>query len=71
MRYQLKLWNKKFGKDAKFVAYDTQEKTYGMFQVGRTNDIAWVKDDITKDSDYKGWDDFQNEPVANLVNVII
>ena len=71
MRYQLKLWNKKYGKSAKWVVYDTETKKYALFSVDKTNDLAWVDADLTKDSEYKGWDNWNNEPVDNLSDVII
>lgn len=71
MRYNLKLWNKKYGKSAKWVVYDTQTKKYGLFSMGNTKDIVWTEQDISKDSEYKGWDNWNNEPVENLEDVLV
>lgn len=68
--YTLKLWNKKYGNGAKFIVQDEEGK-FAEFSPTAPKDIAWGDKDLTKEAEYKDWDDFQNEKVADLNTVIM
>lgn len=70
-KYALKLWNKKYGAPAQFIVENTTNGKFSLFQPSRAKDTAWVDADLTKDPDYKDWDDFQNEPIDDLNDVIM
>ena len=70
-KYQLKLWNKKYGDKAEFIVKNTKTEKYALFQPSRAKDTAWVANDLTQDPSYKNWDDFQDEPVEDLNDVIM
>ena len=63
-------WNKKYGNGAKFVVEDSKGK-FAEFSPSRPKDIAWVDKDLTKEEEYKDWDDFQKEKVDDLEAVIM
>lgn len=69
-KYLLKVWNGKYGNSARFVVYDTVAEKYGEYTPSRPNDIAWVKDDLTKQDEYKSWESFEDEPVEDLKNIV-
>lgn len=69
--FYLKRWNKKYGADAKFVAYDPTAKKYTEFQVDHTKDIAWTNQDLTKLPEYQSWEDWEDEPVNFLEDVMM
>ena len=69
--YKLKLWNKKYGAEARFVAYDPTSKKYTEFQVDHTKDIIWTSHDLTKEPEYKNWEDWKDEPVNFLEDVMM
>lgn len=68
--YHLKLWNKAYGNNAKFIVEDSNGKM-AEFSPARPKDVSWVNHDLTKEKEYKVWDNFQNEPVQDLNQVIM
>lgn len=68
--YTLHLWNGKYGNNAKFIVEDNNGK-FAEFSPARPKDVAWVKTDLTKESDYQSWEDFENEKVDDLNLVIM
>lgn len=68
--YTLKLWNKQYGNGAKFIVQDSKGK-FAEFSPVRPKDIVWVDTDLTKEDEYKTWDDFQDEKVKNLESIIM
>ena len=69
--YTFYLWNKKYGNRAQFVIQDNKTQKFAEFSPTRPKDIAWVDKDLTKESDYKGWEDFQKEQVEDLSLVVM
>lgn len=69
--FVLHKWNKKYGNSAKFVVEDKSNGKFAEFSPARPKDIAWVGTNLTKEADYKDWDDFQQEKVENLADVIM
>jgi hypothetical protein len=69
--YTLLLWNKKYGSGAKFVVKDNKTDKFAEFSPANPKDIAWVSQDISKESDYKDWEDFQNERVEDINSIVM
>lgn len=69
--FVLKLWNKQYGEGAKFIVQNESDEKYCEFSPFRPKDIAWVTNDLTKEAEYKDWDNFQNEKVENLEDVLM
>lgn len=69
--YKLKLWNGKYDRAAKFVVFDSKNKKYTEFSLDNPKDVAWVGHDLTQLPEYKSWEDFQDEPVDNLDDIIM
>lgn len=69
-KYLLKLWNGRYGNNAKFIVFNTTTAKYSLFSPVRNKDLAWTATDLTKDPDYKDWESFQDEPVENLDEVV-
>lgn len=63
-------WNKKYGTNAQFVVKDNSTDKQSLFSPARPSDLTWVDKDISKDGAYKEWDDFGNEQVENLNEVV-
>lgn len=59
------LWNKKEDGDARFVIQD-DDKGYTEYAVSNPKDVTWVKDDISKEDDYKEWMPFDGTEVPSL-----
>lgn len=68
--YKIKLWNNKYGNDAKFVVENPAGKMT-EFSVGNLKDVAWTDVDLTKNPEYKGWDNWNNEQVADLNDIVM
>lgn len=64
-------WNKKYGNGAKFIVEDKSNGKFAEFSPARPKDIAWVDSDLTKESEYQSWDDFKQEKVDDLNNIIM
>lgn len=69
--FKIKRWNNKYGNAAKFVVFDEKADKYAEFSPANPKDIAWVSSDITKNPEYKSWDDWKDEPVDNLGDIIM
>lgn len=69
-KYSITRWNGKYGNGARFIVKDNTTGKYGEFAPTRPNDVAWVANDISKESEYKDWEDFQNEPVDDLTAIV-
>jgi hypothetical protein len=50
---------------------DEKAGKYAEFSPANPKDIAWVSSDITKNPEYKSWDDWKDEPVDNLGDIIM
>lgn len=68
-RYALLKWNGKSGAAAQFVVRDNNRDKQGILIVGRPKDIAFVKDDLA--GKHQDWEDFEEEPIDVLEEVII
>lgn len=68
--YTFLRWNGVYGTKAQFIVKDNATGKQSLFSPARQADIAWVDSDLTKDPDHKGWQDFGNEQVADLKDVV-
>jgi hypothetical protein len=68
--YEFLRWNGKYGNNAKFIVLNTENKKQALFSPVNPKDITWVSDDLTKDSEFKGWEDFGHEKVDDLNDVV-
>lgn len=68
--YTFLLWNGKYGDEANFIVRDNKTKRQSFFTPGNMKDIVWTKEDLTKTSAVKDWQDFANETVDNLEDVV-
>lgn len=64
------LWNGEYGDKAIFIVRNNSNGKQSFFTPGRMKDLVWAESDLTKDSSVKGWDDFQNETVDDLDDVV-
>lgn len=69
--YILKLWNKKWGKEARFVGYDTGSKKYAEFDPRNPKSTKWVSQNLTQAAQYKGWTGCYDEPIMDLADATI
>lgn len=68
--YSILKWNGQDGDNAVFVVRDNQKSAYSLFTPDKLGDLAWVKQDLSKVGEYKGWEDFEEEPIQNLEDVV-
>lgn len=68
--YSFLLWNGKYGSGAKFVVKDNKTNKQTYFTPDKMKDISWVDADLTKDPSAKGWEDFHNEQIEKLEDVV-
>lgn len=64
------LWNGKYGDEANFVVRNNANNKQSFFAPSNTKDVTWVGADLTKDNSVQGWEDFDNETVDNLDEVV-
>ena len=69
-RYNITLWNGKYGNGARFIVKDNTTGKFTEFSPTRPKDVAWVASDLGTQDEYKGWQDFQNEPVDDLNSIV-
>lgn len=68
--YTFLLWNGEYGGESNFVVQNNKTSEQSYFTPGRTADLVWAKADLTKDPSTKGWEDFANETVTDLGDVV-
>lgn len=68
--YTFLLWNGKYGDDANFVVRNNKNGKQSFFTPGNMKDLVWTDADLTKTGAVKGWEDFANETVDNLEDVV-
>ena len=64
--FYLKRWNKQYGRQARFVAFDPATNKFTEYSPYHTNDITWVSNDITSNPIYADWEDWHDEPIVAL-----
>ena len=69
--YILKLWNKEWGVNARFIAYNPNTKKYTEFSPRRPQDVMWVSHDLSQSAQYKGWESCDDEPIQDLEDATI
>lgn len=63
-------WNGSDGSESNFVVRDNKTGKMSYFTPGDTVDVTWTDKDLTQDPNVKGWDDFGNETVDDLEDVV-
>jgi hypothetical protein len=69
-KYIIKVWNGKYGNNARFIIQEVASGKMAEYQPTRPKDLAWVGDDLTQQAEYKDWESFEDEPIDDLNNVI-
>lgn len=69
-KYIIKVWNGKYGNNARFIIQEVASGKMTEFQPTRPKDLAWVGTDLTKQDEYKNWESFEDEPLDDLNNVV-
>lgn len=69
-RYNLLKWNGENGDKAIFVVRDNKRGMFSLFTPDKVGDLAWVTQDLSKTGEAKGWEDFEEEPIQNLEDVV-
>ena len=69
--YKIKLWNRQYGDKAKFIIFNSQTKKYTEFLVDHVQDVVWTNHDLTKEPEYKSWENWNDEPVDFLENIMM
>lgn len=69
-RYTFLRWNSEYGFSAKFVVLDNNTGKQSIFTPGRAEDVVWITLDLTQCSDIAKWEDFCNESVKDLEEVV-
>lgn len=68
--YTFLLWNGKYGDDANFVVRNNKNGKQSFFTPGNMKDLVWTDSDLTRTDAVRGWEDFANETVDNLEDVV-
>lgn len=71
MSYTLLKWNGQYGKDAKFVVQDDKNGQQSMLTPGRTQDLVWTTTKLDQTPEIQKWEDFGNEHVDDLEDVMM
>ena len=70
MAYTFKKWNGKYGNAAKFIVENDDDKKQSMYAPARPSDVTWTSSDLTKDPEVEHWEDFGEEKIESLDNVV-
>ena len=69
--YTILKWNGQYGKEAKFVVQDDKNGQQSMFTPGRMQDLVWTTTKLDATPEISQWEDFGNEKVDNLDDVMM
>lgn len=69
--FTLLKWNGKYDNAAKFIVKNNKTNKYTLFTPDHIKDVAWTDKDMSKLPEYKDWEDFCNEKIEYLENVIM
>lgn len=69
--YTILKWNGQYGKETKFVVQDDKNGQQSMFTPGRTQDLVWTTTKLDTTPEISKWEDFGNEKVENLDDVMM
>lgn len=67
--FTILLWNGDYD-DANFVVKDNTSGKLTYFNPEKPKDVAWTSSDLTSDPSVKGWEEFGNEHVEALDDII-
>ncbi|UXR28843.1 hypothetical protein [Bacillus paranthracis] len=67
--FTLLRWNGKYGDEAIFVAKDNSNGKQTIFKP-YSKDVAWTDKDLTQSDEAKGWEEFGNEKVDSLDDIV-
>lgn len=68
--FTLVKWNGKEGEKARFIVRDESNGKMSYFTPDETNNLTWTDKDLTKDPSAAEWQDFGDEHVDELEDVI-
>lgn len=68
--YTILKWNGKQGLSTKFIVRDNNTGKQSVLVPGRVQDIVWTRLDLSNDPGIKLWEDFGNESVDDLEDVV-
>lgn len=68
--YTFLRWNGDYGDTSNFIVRDNKNNKQTYFTPGETKHLAWTDKDLTKDPRVKGWEEFGNETVEDLEDVV-
>jgi hypothetical protein len=69
--YTILKWNGQYGKEAKFCVQDDKNGQQSMLTPGRTQDLVWTTTKLDTTPEISKWEDFGNEKVENLDDVMM
>lgn len=69
-RYTILKWNGKEGMSTKFIIVDNNTGKQAVLIPGRVQDIVWTRMELNKDPGIKLWEDFENESVDDLEDIV-
>lgn len=68
--YTILKWNSKYGTAAQFVVKDDENDKQSVFSPARPSDVAWTDKNLATSDDYKSWEEFGNEKIEDLNEVV-
>ena len=69
-KYTILKWNGKYGDDARFIIQDNSDNDQTLLTPGEAHNVAWTHKPLTDSPDFANWQDFGNEQVDNLEDVV-
>ena len=69
-KFRFLKWNGKYSDEAVFIVMNTKSGKRTLFTPDFLSDLAWTKDEIENLPEYKDWQDFGNEEVDSLADVV-
>lgn len=68
--YTILRWNGEYSDKAVFIVMNNQSGKRTLFTPDKLKDIMWTKDKIEEADEYKDWQEFGNEQIEDLADVV-
>lgn len=69
-KFSILKWNGKYSDGALFIIRNNQNQKRTIFSVGKLSDVAWTDEKLETLKEYAKWQDFEEEPINNLADIV-
>lgn len=69
-KYTILKWNGVYGDDARFIVQDNNSNEQTLLTPGESHNVAWTSHELTDAPEFMKWQDFGEEQVDDLEDIV-